>query len=124
MAAFAISIPPEAAIVAETRGRRYSAAGRDRLAVVFADRCDRHRGPGRVELKKRPRRGGDVAWSTGDFVVAAALVLLAALLLGAAVRWVRPARARLASVAGVAVLVAAVWAELAVGVVGTPFSGS
>ena len=57
----------------------------------------------------------DVAWGPGDFVAAGVLLYGVGALMVLGLRQVRGAGARVAAVAGVAVGVALVWAELAVG---------
>lgn len=67
---------------------------------------------------------GGVNWNTFDFVAAGVLVA------GTGLAWVlstlkaRSMRTRLAIGAALALAVLLVWAELAVGVIGTPFAGS
>lgn len=66
----------------------------------------------------------EVDWTASDFVIMG--LLLAALGLGieAAMRWLRDWPARLAAATAVVLVFLAIWAELAVGVFGTPFAGS
>ena len=65
-----------------------------------------------------------VDWSASDFVVMG--LLLAALGLGieAAVRLLANWRGRLIAIGAVVAVFLAIWVELAVGIVGTPFAGS
>lgn len=70
------------------------------------------------------RFAGQVDWSGADFVIMGAL--LAALGLGVelAVRLLRTWSARIMAIAAALAVFVAIWAELAVGVFGTPFAGS
>jgi hypothetical protein len=65
-----------------------------------------------------------VGWSASDFVVMGILLALVGVALETMVRLTRSRRARLFGIGGIAVLFLLVWAELAVGIVGTPFAGS
>lgn len=66
----------------------------------------------------------EVNWSLSDFMVAGFLLLSTGLVLEAILRAVQNLRQRLILCALVFVFSFAVWAELAVGVFGTPFAGS
>ncbi len=66
----------------------------------------------------------EVRWTLFDFIVAAGLLLSAGLTLDFIIRKVKRAKYRIVlSVALVAILLL-IWAELAVGIFGTPFAGS
>lgn len=67
---------------------------------------------------------GEVNWNTFDFVVAGALVAGTGLAYVLSTLKTRSTRMRLAIGAVLAVAVLLVWAELAVGVFGTPFAGT
>jgi hypothetical protein len=66
----------------------------------------------------------EVVWTLSDFVVAGVLLVGTGLAFAAAMRKARSVRNR--AIFGAAILVAflLVWAELAVGIFGTPFAGS
>jgi hypothetical protein len=66
----------------------------------------------------------EVVWTLSDFVVAGVLLVGTGLAFAAAIRKARSMRSR--AIFGAAILVAflLVWAELAVGIFGTPFAGS
>jgi hypothetical protein len=66
----------------------------------------------------------EVAWSAADFVVAGGLLLSTGLIYELAVKRIRDVNYR--AVMGLALLavLALIWAELAVGIFGTPFAGS
>ncbi|KQX01868.1 hypothetical protein ASC94_04565 [Massilia sp. Root418] len=66
----------------------------------------------------------EVDWSGGDFAVAGLLLAGTGMAYVLAARMVRSAPRRLAVGLALALLLAVVWAELAVGVFGTPFAGS
>ncbi|MDC6391132.1 hypothetical protein PP182_20775 [Maribacter sp. PR1] len=65
----------------------------------------------------------EVAWSLGDFVVAGLLLFTVGLGINIILRKVAP-KFRVAFIIALLVLFLLVWAELAVGVFGTPFAGS
>ena len=66
----------------------------------------------------------EVDWGIFDFIVIGILLLSAGFAYELATLKMRSTRSRLAVAAGVVLLVALMWAELAVGVFGTPFAGS
>ena len=66
----------------------------------------------------------EVTWSPFDFVVAAVLLLGAGLACEIALRVVKKTQHRVIACAVILVLLFVVWAELAVGLIGTPFAGS
>lgn len=63
-------------------------------------------------------------WSPFDFAVAAVLLFGAGLVCEFALRTVKKTRHRIAVCAAVLFALFLVWAELAVGIFGTPFAGS
>lgn len=67
---------------------------------------------------------GEVNWSLFDFIVAGALLFGAGLGIDFALKKVIKKEYRVLSVIGILVVLFLVWAELAVGVFGTPFAGS
>ena len=67
---------------------------------------------------------GEVKWSPFDFVVAAVLVLGAGLACEIALRVVKKTQHRIIACAMILMLLFVVWAELAVGLIGTRFAGS
>lgn len=68
--------------------------------------------------------GTEVSWSTFDFVVAGVLLAGTGLAYVLSTMKMRSSRSRLAIGAVLAVALLLVWAELAVGIIGTPFAGS
>jgi len=66
----------------------------------------------------------EVNWSAFDFLVAGGLLLGTGLTCELIMRKTRTTRLRIALVAGVLVVLALIWAELAVGIFGTPLAGS
>ena len=67
---------------------------------------------------------GEVKWSGFDFVVAGVLLLGTGLLVELALRLVKETRYRLIAVGVILFLAFIAWAELAVGLIGTPLAGS
>ena len=67
---------------------------------------------------------GEVDWSTGDFVIAAVLLAGTGMLFELAKAGLRTRGSRLIAGAAIAFCFLFVWAELAVGLVGSPFAGS
>lgn len=67
---------------------------------------------------------GEVNWSTFDFVVAGVLLAGTGLAYVLTTMKMGSSRSRLAIGAVFAVALLLVWAELAVGIIGTPFAGS
>lgn len=61
-------------------------------------------------------------WDEADFIVAGAIVATTAVLVLLALRMT--GRKRWLAIAAIAAAVVVVWAELAVGIFGTPFAGS
>ena len=66
----------------------------------------------------------EVVWTGSDFVIAGVLLAGTGLMYVAAARLLRTPQRRLALGIGMALLLALVWVELAVGLIGTPFAGS
>jgi hypothetical protein len=66
----------------------------------------------------------EVNWSLTDFAVAAGLLFGTGLLCEFVIRKVTKTRLRIAICAGILVVLFLVWAELAVGIFGTPFAGN
>lgn len=66
----------------------------------------------------------EVEWSFFDFVIAGALLLLTAALLDLVFKRVKQKKKRIAIGVVVVVMLLLIWAELAVGLFGTPFSGN
>jgi hypothetical protein len=66
----------------------------------------------------------EVNWTVGDFVVAGVVLMGTGLLFDLAARKIQTRRARLITIGAIALGFLFVWAELAVGIVGSPFAGS
>ncbi|MET0856652.1 MAG: hypothetical protein ABWY27_07875, partial [Telluria sp.] len=66
----------------------------------------------------------EVMWTPMDFVAAAVLLIGAGLMYVLPARLLRTTRARVALGVGVAIVLFLLWAELAVGIFGTPFAGT
>lgn len=66
----------------------------------------------------------EVKWDLTDFVIMGILLLGTGLLCELVMRKVKTSIYRVLIVAGVLIAFLAIWAELAVGVFGTPFAGS
>ena len=66
----------------------------------------------------------DVNWTRSDFVVAAILLLGTGLLCNLAINKVNRTKHRIAICIILLALLIVIWAELAVGIIGSPFSGS
>ena len=65
----------------------------------------------------------EVNWTLGDFVIAGALLFGTGLMCELVIRKVKKINYRIAICVALLVLFLLVWAELAVGIFGTPFSG-
>ncbi len=65
----------------------------------------------------------EVNWSLFDFIIAGALLLGTGLMCELAIRKVDKIKYRIAICLAILVLLLLIWAELAVGIFGTPFSG-
>lgn len=66
----------------------------------------------------------EINWSVLDFLIAGILLLTAGLLIDFVLRSVKALSKRLTFIIAVLLVLLLVWAELAVGVFGTPFAGS
>lgn len=66
----------------------------------------------------------EVNWTASDFVVAAALLASTGLLFELATTKLHTGKSRLTALAVIGLAFLFVWAELAVGIVGSPFAGS
>ncbi|WP_298739620.1 hypothetical protein [uncultured Chitinophaga sp.] len=66
----------------------------------------------------------EVDWSPFDFLVMGVLLLVTGLMCEFVLRKVKKTAYRLAILAGILVAFLLTWAELAVGIFGTPFAGS
>jgi hypothetical protein len=66
----------------------------------------------------------EVNWTLGDFVIAGVLLMGTGLLFDLAARTIRTRKARVTTIGAIALGFLFVWAELAVGIVGSPFAGS
>jgi chromate transport protein ChrA len=66
----------------------------------------------------------EVNWTLSDFMIMGVLLLSAGLLGELVFRKIRKSRQRIALFAAILVAFVLIWAELAVGIFGTPFSGS
>ena len=66
----------------------------------------------------------EVKWTGFDFIVMGILLLGAGLLCELVLRKVRRVHYRIALCAGILICLLLIWAELAVGIFGTPFAGS
>lgn len=67
---------------------------------------------------------GEVNWTASDFVIAAILLAGTGLLFELASARLRTRKSRWIATAVIALCFVFVWAELAVGIVGSPFAGS
>ena len=65
----------------------------------------------------------EVAWTAFDFTVAGVLLFGTGLLCESVLRKIKSARGRVVLVTGILGLLFLAWAELAVGLFGTPFAG-
>lgn len=65
-----------------------------------------------------------VDWSASDFIIMGALLAMLGLAIEAMVRLVRGPRNRLLAIGTAVAVFLLIWAELAVGLIGTPFAGS
>lgn len=66
----------------------------------------------------------EVNWTLSDFIIAGILLLGTGIVIEVVARNVKDQRARIGMIIGTLVVLFLVWAELAVGVFGTPFAGS
>ncbi len=68
--------------------------------------------------------GEGVKWTAIDFIAAAVMLLGAGLAIEIALRLITKFEFRVAACIAILIGLAVVWAELAVGIIGTPFAGS
>ncbi len=66
----------------------------------------------------------EVNWSTSDFVLAGTLLLGTGLVLNFVIRKVKTSPLKIGMCIGIILALFVIWAELAVGIFGTPFAGS
>lgn len=66
----------------------------------------------------------EVNWTFSDFVIAGGLLLGTGLFIEAVTRTIKDKRTRIGITVAILIVLALVWAELAVGIFGTPFAGS
>ena len=66
----------------------------------------------------------EVNWGPLDFVVAGVLLLAAGLVIDLVLRKVKNTNYRIANIIALLIALLLIWAELAVGIFGTPFGGS
>jgi len=66
----------------------------------------------------------EVIWTLSDFIVAGVLLLGTGIVIEVIARNVKDKKTRIGMVVGTLIVLFLVWAELAVGVFGTPFAGS
>lgn len=70
------------------------------------------------------RLTGEMKWSANDFIAAGVLLLGTCLACELVLRKVKKVQHRIAICAVVLLVIFIIWAELAVGLIGTPFAGS
>lgn len=66
----------------------------------------------------------EVDWTPADFLVAGCLLVLTGFAIDFVLRSVKASKGRVLIIAGIIMVFLLVWAELAVGVFGSPFAGS
>ena len=66
----------------------------------------------------------EVNWSSSDFVIMGILLILTGLAINFALNKFRTLKSRIIACAIILVVLFVIWAELAVGIFGTPFAGS
>jgi len=66
----------------------------------------------------------ELNWTLSDFIIAGVLLLSTGIIIEAVARSVRNRKTRIGIVLGILIAFFLVWAELAVGIFGTPFAGS
>jgi hypothetical protein len=66
----------------------------------------------------------EVNWKVLDFIIAGALLLSSGLIIEFVIRRVKQSRSRIIMIITIVALLLLIWAEIAVGIFGTPFSGS
>ncbi len=67
---------------------------------------------------------GEVKWNLSDFIIMGTLLVGTGLLLVLASRKIKNINHRVAAIVALLAALLLIWIELAVGIVGTPFSGS
>ncbi|MFC5458233.1 hypothetical protein [Massilia niabensis] len=67
---------------------------------------------------------GEVNWTASDFVIMGVLLFGTGLLLQFAANKIRSSKSRLIAIGAIGLAFLFVWAELAVGIIGSPFAGS
>ena len=65
----------------------------------------------------------EVNWTLSDFVIGGALLLSVGLLIEFVMRKIKKKKHRIALILGILLIFLLIWAELAVGILGTPLSG-
>lgn len=65
-----------------------------------------------------------VNWTLSDFVIGGLLLLFTGLIIDFVLRKTKNSKIRLPIIIGIIILFALLWAELAVGIFGTPWAGS
>ena len=66
----------------------------------------------------------EVNWTTVDFIIAGVLLLGTGIIFNLVIRKIKNTKYQIAISAAVLIILILIWAELAVGLFGTPFSGS
>lgn len=66
----------------------------------------------------------EVQWTLSDFLIGAGLLFGTGLIIEIVLRMIQKPTYRIAICAGLFVILLLIWAELAVGIFGTPFAGS
>lgn len=66
----------------------------------------------------------EVNWTTVDFIIAGVLLLGTGIIFNLVIRKIKNTKFQIAISAAVLIILILVWAELAVGIFGTPISGS
>jgi len=66
----------------------------------------------------------EVRWTVGDFIVAGTLLAGTGIIFDLAMSNTRTRKTRLVAAAAIGLAFLSIWAELAVGIVGSPFAGS
>jgi len=66
----------------------------------------------------------EVDWTTMDFVIAAMLLVGSGLIISLIIEKVQNSTQRIVAIIGIVLLLILTWAEMAVGIFGTPLAGS